>query len=192
MGKVVYPGRFQPFNLRHAEVLMNIIGENPGCEIVVLVADWSGERTKENPFSGAEASGIVSATLLNLGVRDKVTVQTLKISMERSLPKALGEFIRAEEPAKFYSGSENTLAVLDQIGFPGEGINRLVEDQSAVHSTQIREMMAAGDERWKYEVYPMAAMVIESVRIDGKGVVEALNGLPSAEKRRWAKGSERR
>jgi hypothetical protein len=182
-GLGIYLGRFQPFSLKHGEVVKSILDNYPGLKLSVGLAGWTGDRDSNNFLWGPEAALVARMTLDDIGFTD-VGVCIVELRPEWTLEESLMRSIVSNGNIHAFSGSEKTQAALDTLNLRGFPINviRLPDDDiTPPRSREIRDMLLNGRDGWRDMVSASAAEYLEQ-----NWVRERLITCPEGElKRPW-------
>jgi len=146
-------GRFQPFHLGHLEVALRVFREQGSVKIAVGSAQYS--RTPENPFRLEERIAMIRAALDGPGERRNYSIHPVEdihdnarwVSHVRSI---VGEFDAV------YTANPLTRELFERSGCVVVFHPKL----RGVSGSRIRQLIAAGDSRWKRLVpAPVAALI---------------------------------
>lgn len=180
----IYLGRFQPFSLKHGEVVKSILDKYPGLNLSIGLAGWTGDRDRNNPFWGEEAAEVARRTLTDLKL-DHVGVTVIELRPEWSLEESIKRYLPEGKSVVAFSGSEKTQAALVNLKseiYLIDIIKLPDDDNTPPRSREIRDMLLKGCDGWREKVSVSAAEYLEQ-----DWVRERLLTSPEGElKRPWA------
>lgn len=180
--RALFPGRFQPFSLKHVALVQNIVINCPHLALTIGVADWKGEPNKDNFLTGREAAEIARLSLQDAGLT-QVCVRTIPLGPTYSLEQSLRNFFGDELPDVLFSGSDKTLAAARKVA---EGHDLVIidtqdDDTSPPRSREIRMEIERGVSNWQTMVSPGAAKFLQQRKFKDR-----LEMLGEGIKRPWS------
>lgn len=174
----IFPGRFQPFSLKHLGIVNDIIDQHPDIDLTLGIADWRGPRTRDNFLSGDEAVIIARLTLDEYKLF-KVVVDSIPLEKESTLTESLRRYFGDKVPDMFFSGSDRSLDSARLLG-----IKTIVDlgddDQSPPRAREIRDSLACGSKEWKKAVAQGVIGYLSNPEFKTR-----LNSLEGGAKRPW-------
>ena len=180
-----YFGRFQPFSVKHLEIVQKILFENPKIKLSVGVADWTGDLDRNNFLKGWEAANIVKFSLEDFNLADRVSVLEVKLPPDLTLEQSISAFLNnfPKDNISVFSGSEKTLNALHLLKLQKYPFLEIVDlkddDITPPRSREIRDSLLKGTDDWQ-------SMVTSSVVEYLYSFQERLRLLPEGqEKRLW-------
>lgn len=146
----IFPGRFQPFSLKHLGIVNNIIDQHPDLDLTLGIADWRGQRTRDNFLSGDEAV-IIARLTLNEYHLSRVLVDPIPLEEGHTLTESLLKYFGHQLPDIFFSGSGKSLDSARQLGIKAI-VDLGDDDQSPPRAREIRDSLACGSNEWERAV----------------------------------------
>jgi nicotinamide-nucleotide adenylyltransferase len=136
----VYWRRFNPPHQGHLEVIRRFA---PTCRLIVAVGSSEQRDTWQNPFSGRERKSMLEAYLREEGIKG---VQVITCRDGPSVRTDIDRLIRRSGASFLLLSTEKgRLARLARRRIRVVGFRRT----GSVSSTRIRELIAAGDPKWR-------------------------------------------
>jgi nicotinamide-nucleotide adenylyltransferase len=172
----VYWGRFNPPHRGHLEVIRRFA---PACRLIVAVGSSEQRDTWRNPFSGRERKSMLEAYLREEGIQGVRVITcrdgpTLRTDLDRLIRRSRASFL-------LLSSEKGRLARLARQRIRVVSFRRT----GSVSSTRMRELIAAGDPKWrKLTGRSVAALIrrmggIERIRAAHRGATAEAHAEPA-------------
>lgn len=148
MGRVLYPGRFQPFHKGHLSVVEELMERFD--EVVIVIGSAQEGFTCRNPFTASERIIMIDRVLRSRGFsRDRYWLIPVP---DINKPLAWTSYVLAMAPPveAVASGNPHTLYIYRWLGFPT--IKLSLVEPNKYNGSRIRKLMCMGDSSWRDSV----------------------------------------
>ncbi len=158
--RALFLGRFQPFHNGHEAVIRKIAADVD--ELIIAVGSAQYSHTLRDPFTAGERIMMITQTLKDL----PITLYVLPVEDIEQNALYVAHIKRLTPPFDLvYSNNPLVIRLFEEAGVP---VRRMPPvNRERFWGTKIRELMLAGDDRWRQYVPKAVARVIDE--IDGIG-----------------------
>ncbi|MEM4528771.1 MAG: nicotinamide-nucleotide adenylyltransferase [Desulfurococcaceae archaeon] len=157
--RILFPGRFQPFHNGHLKVLEDLLKEYE--EVIIAVGSAQEGFTCKNPFTGGERMEMINELIVKRGFKNKTWIVPIP---DINMPLAWTTHVLSMIPRvnAIASGNPHVIYIFEWLGIPLIKI-KLIEPEKYC-GTYIRELMIAGDDRWRELVPPEITEYIDKIK----------------------------